>query len=108
LGPFLSYEMVTDLRHTPILKNAPDINTWSNAGPGCKRGLRRIWSEVHPSQLLNAMRYLLEISSRYLKDHVPSLELRDIEHSCCEFDKYARVYYGEGRPRSLYVGGKDA
>ncbi len=32
----------------------------------------------------------------------PRLELRDIEHSLCEFDKYERVRLGEGRPRSMY------
>ena len=39
---FMAYEVVTDLRHTKYLKNADDINTWANAGPGAVRGLNRI------------------------------------------------------------------
>ncbi len=29
----------------------------------------------------------------------PPLELREIEHSLCEFDKYERVRLGEGKPK---------
>jgi len=39
LGGFMSYEIVSDLRWTPVLSEAKDIMTWSNAGPGCARGL---------------------------------------------------------------------
>jgi hypothetical protein len=31
------------------------------------------------------------------------LEMRDIEHSLCEFDKYERVRLGQGKPRSKYT-----
>ena len=31
---FISYEVVTDLRHTKHLNKAKDIMTWANAGPG--------------------------------------------------------------------------
>ena len=42
-----------------------------------------------------------------LKSHMPKLELRDVEHSLCEFDKYCRVKFGEGEPRSHYPGAAD-
>lgn len=42
-GPFMAYEVVTDLRHTRYLRNAPDIWTWANAGPGAIRGLNRLY-----------------------------------------------------------------
>jgi hypothetical protein len=32
----------------------------------------------------------------------PAWEMREVEHSLCEFDKYERVRSGEGRPRSVY------
>lgn len=38
LGAFMAYEIVTDLRHTALLDRAPDINLWSNPGPGALRG----------------------------------------------------------------------
>jgi len=42
IGPFVAYEIVTDLRHTYILDEATDICSWANAGPGAMRGLNRL------------------------------------------------------------------
>lgn len=104
---FMGYEVVTDLRHTKHLENAEDIMTWANAGPGAKRGLNRIHNRelkktIKPDQLLNEMSELLDISYLYLKKYVPILEMREIEHCLCEFDKYERTRLFEGRPRSKY------
>jgi hypothetical protein len=37
-GEFICYEVITDLRHTRYLRDAEDIFTWANPGPGAKRG----------------------------------------------------------------------
>lgn len=134
IGPFMAYEIVTDLRHTCILRNAPDILTWANAGPGAMRGLNRIFgrdinfaSPAHNWQ--QEMQMLLVFCSDHLlskpisttnlsllslpanfvsdgqsdaiKSHVPPIfplpkghpafELREVESSLCEFDKYQRI-----------------
>lgn len=47
-GPFHAYEVVSDLRHTALLDRAPDINAWANIGPGCARGLNRIFRPRKP------------------------------------------------------------
>jgi hypothetical protein len=104
IGPFISYEIVTDLRHTVVLEDATDINSWANTGPGAKRGLKRIFPEIGNREYLDHMIWLLRESSKNLHPHVPKLELRDIEHSLCEFDKWARAFFGEGRPRNYYPG----
>jgi hypothetical protein len=108
-GAFVAYEIVSDLRWTPLLKKAPDIMTWANAGPGATGGLNRIHGrllESKPSQLqLNKeMRALLQESQLpgRLGDHMRPLEMRDIEHSLCELDKYLRAQSGKGRPRAKY------
>lgn len=106
-GGFLAYEVATDLRHTRYLCNAPDIMTWANPGPGAKRGLNRLYKRelnapLERSQAILEMQFLLSESPNYLHLHVPALEMRDIEHSLCETDKWLRVKNGEGRPRSLY------
>tara|TARA_R100001594_G_scaffold1044_3_gene4299 strand:- start:7460 stop:8287 length:828 start_codon:yes stop_codon:yes gene_type:complete len=105
LGPFLAYELATDFRHTFIGRNASDILTWANAGPGAMRGLNRIYgrdlnyrSKSH--DWCSEMRELLEIA---WKKHSLDFELREIEHSLCEFDKYERVRLKQGAPRSKYV-----
>jgi hypothetical protein len=104
---FMAYEVVTDLRHTKYLKNADDINTWANAGPGAVRGLNRIHgrdikNSLSKKESCREMYDLLMISDRHLENHVPVLEMRDIEHCLCEFDKYERVRLGQGKPRSHY------
>jgi len=104
---FISYEVVTDLRHTKHLNQAKDIMTWANAGPGAKRGLNRIFERDIKTPLKNEqsnheMMDLLDISVEMLEPHVPALEMRDIEHSLCEFDKYERTRLNQGRPRAKY------
>lgn len=106
VGPFMAYEMVTDMRHTRLLNDAHDIMTWANAGPGALRGLERLGfgARLTPKQATSAMQELLRESRHSLEPHVPPLEMRDIEHSLCETDKYARVKFGEGKPRGRYNG----
>jgi hypothetical protein len=109
LGPFMAYEIVTDLRWTPVLGNAPDIMTWANAGPGCARGLGWIIgdqrafnsnSAKHQLGMLSMMEGLLEYSKT---DLWPSSwqpwEMREVEHWLCEFDKYKRAERGDDLKR---------
>lgn len=109
---FLAYEIVTDLRHTRYLKDAPDIYTWANAGPGAMRGLNRLFGrkvskKIKACQANQEMQYLLQEAELYLPDWFPKLEMRDIEHSLCEVDKYLRVKNEEGNLRQKYDGKGD-
>lgn len=112
LGDFMAYEIVTDLRHTDLLRDAPDIYTWANPGPGAMRGLNRLHGrDLHHRQpkhvFVCEMRDLLRLANEDFKHIWPhrtghDVEMRDIEHTLCEFDKYRRVELGEGRPRGKY------
>lgn len=115
LGKFHSYEIVTDLRHTVLLNRAPDIMTWASPGPGARRGLNRIWGRkytdktVSREQMIKDMQALLSLS----RDAIywpqvllwPRWEMREVEHTLCEFDKYERTRLGQGRPRGKFNGG---
>lgn len=109
-GPFMAYEVVTDLRHTRYLRDAPDIMTWANAGPGAIRGLNRLFgrdlnAQPKKDQTNEEMnRYMRELNmiAAYWPANWPRLEMRDVEHTLCEFDKYERVRLGEGKMRSKY------
>lgn len=98
----------------------------------CVRGdqSKHKWSaSIEPEQALEEMRILLDASrspefwpqptrGKTLLDGVgvvidsinefskrenwPKWELRDVEHTLCEFDKYERVRRGEGKPRGVY------
>lgn len=114
-GPFIAYEVISDLRWTRYLDRASDIMSWANPGPGAQRGLVRLLG-ISPRQAgykslvgdmkyedyIRAMRSLRNASDYMTADYVPIMEMRDIEHSLCEFDKYERVRNNEGRPRSKY------
>ena len=112
LGPFISYEIACDLRHTKVLNSANDIMSWANPGPGAQRGVHRLitgthkWKGAKPDYQL-AMRRLLEMAPRRLLKGVKTcnwpFEMREIEHSLCEFDKYMRVKMKQGKPRSRYT-----
>ncbi|MFH1604428.1 MAG: nucleotide kinase domain-containing protein [Pseudomonadota bacterium] len=104
VGAFIGYEIVSDLRHTSLLADAADINTWANVGPGALRGLRRLDPMMRPAEGLARMRELSARSRKSTAEWVPPMELRDVEHSLCEFDKYCRVKFGEGKTRSSYPG----
>ena len=105
LGPFIAYEWVTDLRHTHFLKEATDVDSWCAFGPGAFRGLHRLTigepnsKKVHPNALPLATELLAIVRERL--SHMPHFEMREIEHSLCEFDKYERVR-GGGKPKRWY------
>ncbi len=111
-GPFLAYEVVTDLTHTHYLCHAPDLDTFANAGPGAVRGLNRLAGRpldatLEPAEALREMRALLRQAGRKLPPSFPTVHLREIEHSLCEFDKYERVRLGQGAPRCTFSPNPD-
>lgn len=116
LGPFMAYEIVTDLRHTALLQDAPDIMSWANPGPGAARGLDRLLglptgtfnrhSIAGVKEMMHHMQDLLKRSQKaeYWPTRWPKWEMREVEHTLCEFDKYERVKSGEGTPKQKYSG----
>ena len=115
MGNFMAYEVVTDLRHTRLLGSAPDINTWASAGPGAARGLSRVvygeldhfnYHSDNDQLVLNeGMQLILRVAlgnNEYWSFHWPHWEMRDVEHTLCEFDKYERARLGEGRPKQIF------
>ena len=122
---FMAYEVITDMRHTRYLENAEDIMTWCNVGIGAIRGIHRLRTEsgsLEGVKFTNKQVWLNEqvvIILKWLKKRIEvikssliegadlskwdKLEMRDIEHSLCEFDKYLRIYTGAGKTRAKYV-----
>jgi hypothetical protein len=100
IGKFIAYEIVTDLRHTSLLKNATDILSWASFGPGAARGLA--WIYPHETwdynktesqgRMLARAKTILERSLFEFPNR--QWEMRDVEHWLCEYDKYRRVAAG--------------
>jgi hypothetical protein len=115
LAEFMGYEIACDLRYTRLLEQAPDRMTWANPGPGAIRGLNRIHGrKVGGSQprdmAIQEMRDLLICSETMWPEQiegvpVPRWEMREVEHTLCEFDKYCRMNAGEGQTRGKFNGG---
>ncbi len=117
LGSFMAYEIVTDLRHTDLLCNATDINSWASAGPGAARGLGRVFHGDPDHFNYNSKRDQAAMQEGMVKllvwswhpdnwpDFWPTWEMREVEHTLCEFDKYERTRLGRGRPKQLFRGG---
>lgn len=110
-GGFMAYEVACDLRWAPGwgLYEAADRYEWANPGPGARRGMTYVWPErwggkrAPEREALPAMRWLYrQASGRFwpLGWDRP-LEMRDIEHSLCEFSKYRRMADGI-RPKRYY------
>lgn len=109
MGPFMAYEVITDLLHTKVLRNAPDANTWANPGPGCLRGLQWVYGERHtlknPRTLLH-MQELLRLSGAngyHWPLSWPQWDMRTVEHWLCEYDKYCRGQAGKHLKRRYHA-----
>jgi hypothetical protein len=101
-GKFLAYEVTIDLAYTHLNKGRWTEDDWVNPGPGCKRGIQYIFpTRFKPYERI--IEHLRWHQNRYFKIYglnFPAWEgreltLRSIEHSLCEFSKYARVKYGQ-------------
>lgn len=110
LADFMSYEIVTDLRHTYLLNKAPDIMTWANPGPGCNAGIKRVMDTKSAGTKDDQVQFMRDLLAKsrdpaYWPEDFPALEMRDVEHTLCEFGKYEKTRLGEGTPKIVFDGG---
>jgi len=105
-GSFMAAQVVADLKHMELLEDAADWKDWAAPGPGSLRGLARIIGKRvnNPTEFIETLMALREELMPMLDSHVDDLCLQDMQSCLCEFDKYERTLWGEGRPRSRYAG----
>jgi hypothetical protein len=112
-GVFMSYEVVSDLRHTYICEKAPDIMTWASPGPGACNGLSfltmRELGKIYPrpettTAALYRMQELLSYSQddNYWPQEWDHWEMREVEHWLCEYAKWVRIMRFGGRGKRGY------
>ncbi len=115
LGPFLAYEIVTDLHHTHILETACDTHTWASPGPGAARGTSWLLygrrdkvgygSTKGKALSMSTMHDLVALANdgTDLWDFPERpWEMREAEHQLCEFDKYRRAQGGQRLKRRYF------
>lgn len=70
-----------------LLSHSKNPDMWPQYNePGGWYGPKDVWSN----------------DKKWSRDAWPAWEMRDVEHTLCEFDKYERTRLGEGRPRGVY------
>lgn len=105
---FMAKEALEDMKLTPLLELAVDYDTFTPVGPGANRGLNRLYKFKENKETKIKYEKAVEAINE-LREYINSalgmrLSAHDIQFCLCEFDKYCRVYNGEGRPRGLYKG----
>lgn len=107
LGSFMAGQVIADLKYIdPVLENASDWMTFAPLGPGSIRGLNR-FAGRDPNKPLKQEQGLLEIQeAQKLIEECLGIKLpaHDVQNCFCEYYKYAKIHYGEGRTRSMYPG----
>jgi hypothetical protein len=109
-GDFMTQEVMLDLMYTQVLcdKRVDDKRMYGFAGPGAMRGLKWI-NGFRPENREHAQDLMLQLWSKARDDKQLLPELRgtltvhDIEFNLCEFDKYSRTLFGDGKPKQLFT-----
>ena len=104
---FIAGQVSADLTYIMgQLLNATDLYTYAPKGPGSQRGLNRLHERYlkatfmkgqFTDELIKAREKIIS-SNREFED----LTLHDVQNVMCEFDKYLRVKFNEGKPKQTY------
>lgn len=114
---FMAKEVLQDAMFTSAMprEQVVDRFTYSPAGPGARRGLNRLYgrdleAKISEKQAVEEMKILLEIAPSEFHPHMDEIkenfDLHAVQFGLCEYDKYRRVYLGQGRPRKTYRPGR--
>jgi len=96
IGEFIAYEIICDLFLIDYIPQF-NINDWANVGPGAKPSLDKLCPD-HDKDYLEACKIVMAAHNSSDWRHKP-LNLRNIEHSLCEWRKYWRIADGERKGR---------
>lgn len=106
LGTFLAAQVIADLKYTPLLDGASDWVTFCAPGPGSTMGLNFLHGRP-PTKGLSEKQFSLEVNSlrEWLQSTVGvELTAHDTQNCLCEFSKYVRIKYLNGRAKTGYPG----
>lgn len=107
LGNFAAYQIVVDLQYTYLLEKAPDLQTFTVAGPGCAKGIGLCFGDdpklfsygtkADQKVMLEIMRDVLDIAEdpSMWPEEWPKFMLSDIENGFCEYAKWRSGHAGE-------------
>jgi len=108
IGPFLAYQLITDLNYTSTLDFSE--MEFVMPGPGSRSGIRKCFADFGNYDEADLIRLVADVqeqefAARGIQFHDlwgRKLQLIDCQNLFCEVDKYARVAH----PEILGVGGR--
>lgn len=105
LGTFLAAQVVADLKYTPLLEGAHDFWTFCAPGPGSTMGLNFLHGRP-PTKGISEKQFSEEVNDLrlWLRGHGIELTAHDTQNCLCEFSKYVRIKYLNGRAKTGYPG----
>lgn len=106
LGTFLAAQVIADLKYTPLLRYAPDFDTFCAPGPGSTMGLNFLAGRA-PTKGIGEVQFSMEVNAirQVLMDSYGiALTAHDTQNCLCEFSKYVRIKYLGGRAKTGYNG----
>lgn len=106
---FMAGQVIADLRWA-LTGRWKDRKQWAPMGPGSQRGMNRlldldIKKPMKQEQFLEHLQTLIKDCTPLIPHELSSrMEAIDWQSCFCEYDKYTRVLFGEGRPKQKYPG----
>jgi len=99
IGPFLAYQLITDLNYSPFLHFSEQ--DFVVPGPGAMDGLRKCFATFGDLSPADVVRWTMDTQREHFARHSilfddlwdRSLQLVDCQNLYCEIDKYARVAF---------------
>lgn len=111
IAGFLSYQIFVDCTYIPEFPFSE--NEFTVAGPGCKKGIDCLFSDKDGMTyeecifwIKDNITKISDINPKKLMTDLPKedrfLSVMSLENCFCEFSKYHRTFYEEGKPRNKY------
>jgi len=109
MGSFLAAQTIASAKYLPGWKDHfPDWVSFAKSGPGSRRGMNRVfglpvdcpWDE---GMWYSKLKELWSVVNTQISDQ---LHFQDLQNCLCEFDKYCRAKFGDGRPKALFRPGR--
>lgn len=117
IANFLGYQIFVDCTYIPEFQFSE--NEFTIAGPGCKKGLNRLFMSTDGMTSEECVFWLRDnltiaapqLDPKTLMTDLPEeerfLSVMSLENCLCEFSKYHRAYHKESRPKNKYVPFKE-
>jgi hypothetical protein len=108
IGTFMAGQIVADMVWATDYPFR-DKKVWAAIGPGSRRGMNRyhdrpVKSPLTQSAFVPELKKLIkEVKPKLPKELTKKMLAIDYQNCLCEFDKYERALWGEGRPKKRYT-----